>query len=385
VVFTGEKALLASGPAGFVVMQVGELSKTPLGQEFTKKVMADQSPDNPLLLLESVGLKPADILHVGFAMKEFSNATGPSGLLYFTTANPMDQNKLIQAAQLNADAKTHQGANYYLDTAHGNAMWHFATPTMLVIAKDEPMIKEAIDRLAGRQKSTAKIMAKAIDQIDNHHVVSAFVLPAELRGGGGPQMPPGGMQRPGGAGMQGGPGGMPPGPGGAGIQGGPGGGIQKPPPPGRPQGGPGGGQRPGGRGMQGGPGMPGGPGGMPAAQSPLGKFGELQLGMVTVDVTGNTVATETTCTFPGEQSAKDALAFLTEQKESAKGLLLFAPKPVGDAFNTATMTQSGNQVTIKAAIEITADLMKQAFPERGGPGGRGEPVPRPGKKVLPPD
>jgi hypothetical protein len=147
-------------------------------------------------------------------------------------------------------------------------------------------------------------------------------------------------------------------------------------------------QRPGGMqggpgGMQGQPGMQGGPGGMQGqpgmqgGESPIGKLGTLSLGIVTVDVTGTTVALETTGTFPNEQIAKDALADLVEQKKKASvGLLALAltgngpPKQVTEAFNKATMDVSGNQIIIKGAIEITPDLIKQAFPDNGpGPNG----------------
>jgi len=98
----------------------------------------------------------------------------------------------------------------------------------------------------------------------------------------------------------------------------------------------------------------------------------LTLAYLTLDITGNNLAIETNGQFTNEQSAKDAVADIEKAKKEFTGgpvaFLLAAqgvPKQAIDALNNVAVNQSGNQISIKTAIEIPADLIKKAFPTPG--------------------
>ena len=310
----GEKELLPTDAVAITLVHVSEILKTPLGQEAYKSLL--KSPELPMDKLEKIGIGLADIDHLGVVVK---GAMNQSGWVYLTTTKPIDQAKTIAELDLQPEGKSYQGVKYYLPNAGKAGITYFASPKLLVLANDEPNIQEAIDRLAGRKKSSGTALASAIAQIDKHQVVVGLTIPPEFKVG--PRTPAGpNTNRPG-----------------------------APNRPGNPN-------RPGPPGMQGGQGM--------ERSSPLGKLGEMLYGTITVDITDNKVVVDGTGLFPSEEIAKDAK---TQLDGTMAGLTLFMPKEARTAFKTLKISQVGDEIKINASIDIPPEMLQQLLPKDGKP------------------
>ncbi len=300
--------------------------------------------DDPIAKMQAdFGMAPTDLERAVVVIHD-----EPKEQIWFvlSSTKPFDKARIAQKLQLDPTERKYEGKSYQVSGRGGPGALHFVNDKLMVVTRDEEVIKLAMDVASGKRKAPGGKLQKALAlaAAGKHQAVAGFAIPPELAqmlkagpGGGRTEARPGGPK--GGPQPLPGPGGRP--------QGRPGPGL--PPPP--PQGGPGGRQ----------PRGPGGPGGFGDEVGPLL---EVQSGSATLNLTGNTLVMEITGDFPDADKAGKAKAKLDQLKASIAALALIVPE-LADELNKAgdaiTIAAAGNSVTVQTSQTIKNEYVAMFF------------------------